>query len=564
MIFSLSYIMKDMTERKLIMNYEDNLVIRAKNGDYNAINLLLDNNKSCIYAIAFAVLKNHEDAEDATQKTMITVWHSIGTLENPEAFKSWLYRIAHTRSLNVLQSKKNNRFILDDDISDMPQLEDMENEFMLPQAYAERDDLRERLNRIINGLSAVQRETIVLYYFNDRSVAEIAEIMDCSENTVKSRLYLARNSIKTKIEEQERKSGEKFFGIAAGVIPIGKLIAEHASKTALQPAESARILNSAYAAAIYGAKSAGGTSAAGYAGAVAAKTGLSAGAKAAIIVGVAVAAIGAAVGTIAIVDSMNKYLYTQRVNTSDKASPTYVPSITIPSTAPATTYYVPETTAAPTSLKCDSAFSAYKSVLEQNAGAIKAYDWQFSDGSESKPVVLADIMGDETPELIFVYETVENNTKHSRLEIYTYENGECKDVFFENDYLQTQLQTIPSYFMFQQNDDKSLYIAKHENKVGDSFKIFRLFAQNGIIGSGETIYIFESFNGVSSTKSAKIDSLNADYDTAKAKEGQLFDNISNLLMKSGNLPAEYSEAAAKHTNESMTYSEAIEYLKNGG
>ena len=113
------------------MSYEDNLVIQAKNGNSNAINFLLDNNKSYIYAIAFAVLKNHEDAEDATQKTMITVWQNIGTLENPEAFKSWLYHIAHTRSLNVLQSKKNNRFILDEDISDLPHLEDMENDFML-------------------------------------------------------------------------------------------------------------------------------------------------------------------------------------------------------------------------------------------------------------------------------------------------------------------------------------------------------------------------------------------------------------------------------------------------
>ena len=209
------------------MSYEDNLVIQAKNGDSNAINFLLDNNKSYIYAIAFAVLKNHEDAEDATQKTMITVWQNIGTLENPEAFKSWLYHIAHTRSLNVLQSKKNNRFILDEDISDLPHLEDMENDFMLPQAYAERDDLRERLNRIINGLSAVQRESIVLYYFNDRSVAEISEIMDCSENTVKSRLYLARHSIKTRIEEQERKSGERFYGVAVGVLPIGYFVEEH-------------------------------------------------------------------------------------------------------------------------------------------------------------------------------------------------------------------------------------------------------------------------------------------------------------------------------------------------
>ena len=49
------------------MNYENELVIRAKSGDPNALNLLLDNNKSYIYAIAFSLLKNHEDAEDAVR-----------------------------------------------------------------------------------------------------------------------------------------------------------------------------------------------------------------------------------------------------------------------------------------------------------------------------------------------------------------------------------------------------------------------------------------------------------------------------------------------------------------
>ena len=53
--------------------------------------------------------------------------------------------------------------------------------------------MRERLFLIIDSLSPVQRETVVLHYFHDKSVSEISEIMDCSQGTVKSRLYLARN-----------------------------------------------------------------------------------------------------------------------------------------------------------------------------------------------------------------------------------------------------------------------------------------------------------------------------------------------------------------------------------
>ena len=243
------------------MKKEKDLVKRAKYGDAKALNRLLDNNKSYIYAIAFSLLKNHEDAEDAVQKTMIAVWQSIGSLENTEAFKSWLYRIAHTRSLNILQSRKKEHVVLDDDIGDLPQLEEMESELMLPQAYAERDDLRERLDRIIDGLSAVQRETIVLYYFNDRSIAEIAEIMDCSENTVKSRLYLARQSIKTEIEEQERKSGEKFFGAVPGAIPLKRFVVDHIGSQLPLKKQLTRILKTAERLAKQGAPAASKTTA---------------------------------------------------------------------------------------------------------------------------------------------------------------------------------------------------------------------------------------------------------------------------------------------------------------
>ena len=120
---------------------------------------------------------------------------------------------------------------------------------MLPQEYAENNDLRERLFLIIDSLSPVQRETVVLHYFHDKSVSEISEIMDCSQGTVKSRLYLARNSIRTEIEEQEKRSGQRFFGFAVGVIPVGRFVAENTAKTLLSPQTGAKLLLAAQQAA---------------------------------------------------------------------------------------------------------------------------------------------------------------------------------------------------------------------------------------------------------------------------------------------------------------------------
>ncbi len=225
------------------------MVQQAKNGGSRALNSLLEMNRDRVYAIAFALLKNKEDAEDAMQQALIAVWHNIGRLENPDAFENWLYRITYTRSLNIFKSRKNKEMVIENDIGDMPQAELFESELMLPQEYAENNDLRERLFLIIDSLSPVQRETVVLHYFHDKSVSEISEIMDCSQGTVKSRLYLARNSIRTEIEEQEKRSGQRFFGFAVGVIPVGRFVAENTAKTLLSPQTGAKLLLAAQQAA---------------------------------------------------------------------------------------------------------------------------------------------------------------------------------------------------------------------------------------------------------------------------------------------------------------------------
>ena len=349
------------------------LVWQAKNGNAQALNALLDANKGKIYAAAYALLKNREDAEDAMQQALIAVWQNIGKLAAPEAFETWLYRVTYTRSLNILKSRKNNEMVIENDIGDMPQAALLESELMLPHEYAERNDLRERLFLIIDSLSPVQRETVVLYYFHDKSVGEISEIMDCSAGTVKSRLYLARNTIRTEIEEQERKSGQKFFGFAVGAVPLGRFVAENTAKTMLSPQAGARILFAARQAAF-----AGGSVAAGAAAdAAATKAGLSAGAKAAIIIGAAATAIGITIGTVAVVNSTDKpedSIYYVRAFEGDK-KPSYAPDLPVGTTAAASTAPTEPTTQA-ASADFSEAYRAYLDTLSINTDLINEYDWQ--------------------------------------------------------------------------------------------------------------------------------------------------------------------------------------------
>ena len=200
------------------------LVTAAQNGDQKSFEALYGIYYGKIYALARMILKNESNAEDVLQDTFITAWRKLGTLKTPETFSVWLQIIAKNLCNDQLR-KKNIAILLDAD-RDIEDFDAEDTEELLPAIYTERADLKERLGRIIERLSDVQRQAIVLYYYSGLSVEEISDVMECGVNTVKTRLYLARRTIRAEIEEEERKSGERFFGIiGVPMLPFGRLIA---------------------------------------------------------------------------------------------------------------------------------------------------------------------------------------------------------------------------------------------------------------------------------------------------------------------------------------------------
>ena len=211
-----------MTERQI------SLVIGAQNGDVKSFEMLFSEFYEKVYGFSRMILKNDRDAEDILQETFITAWQKFGTLKTPETFSVWIQVIA--RNLCNMQLRRKNIEILLDAEQDITRLDDEESEEMLPSIYSERTDLKERFSEIIDSLSEVQRQTIILYYFNELSIEEISSVMSCSPGTVKSRLFLARNAIKAEIQEDEDKRGERFYGIVGiPLIPLSRLINNHMS-----------------------------------------------------------------------------------------------------------------------------------------------------------------------------------------------------------------------------------------------------------------------------------------------------------------------------------------------
>ena len=131
------------------------------------------------------------------QLTFLNAWRNLDQLSDPAAFNTWIQVIARNLSTSHLR-KKNFVLLLDAEKDDTPvDIED--TELLLPEVYAEQEDLSRRLGKIIDSLSDVQRQAVMLFYFDQLSVEEIAQVMECSTGTVKSRLFLARKTIRTEI-----------------------------------------------------------------------------------------------------------------------------------------------------------------------------------------------------------------------------------------------------------------------------------------------------------------------------------------------------------------------------
>jgi len=206
-----------MTEKQIA------LVKKAQIGDVPSFEELYGLYYNKVFGFARLLLRNESDAEDVLQETFVTAYNKLNTLKEPATFSVWIQIIA--KNLCYMQLRRKNLAILLDAEQDIENFENVADDDALPSVYSERADLREELGKIIESLSEVQRQTIILYYFNELTVEEIAEMMECSVGTVKSRLYLGRNAIKAEIVDREHKSGEKFYGVVGiPLLPFAKVI----------------------------------------------------------------------------------------------------------------------------------------------------------------------------------------------------------------------------------------------------------------------------------------------------------------------------------------------------
>ena len=185
------------------------LVLSAKNGNKKAFDKLYKLTSNDVWFTCVSLLKDEENAKDIMQETYITAFLKLDTLKDEEKFCGWLTAIATNKSKNKLKGKV--EYQIDDEILIA---ETETDELMLPEEYITKAEKRKVLLQIMEDtLSFNQYQVVLMFYFNELSIAEIAQALEISEGTVKSRLNSSRAKMKTAIEDYENKSGDKLHGV---------------------------------------------------------------------------------------------------------------------------------------------------------------------------------------------------------------------------------------------------------------------------------------------------------------------------------------------------------------
>lgn len=189
-------------------------VALAREGDKKAIRELYEGTAKDVYFVAKKYIRDEQDVFDVLQDAYVVAFSKLSQLEDDDKFVQWLNCIVANKAKDYLKKKKPLLFseIMKEDQNVEEFVADNSRQFRPKDAY-NYEELKTMVSMIIDELSEENRLCILMFYFQQLSISEIAAILDISPNTVKSRLGYGRKQIKHKIERAEAK-GVVFRGVA--------------------------------------------------------------------------------------------------------------------------------------------------------------------------------------------------------------------------------------------------------------------------------------------------------------------------------------------------------------
>ncbi len=169
------------------------LVERAQQGDRQAFAQVAAGASDRLFAVAVRVLRDHDAAGDVLQGALVRIWRDLPMLRDPGRFDAWSYRLIIRQCHAELRRARRRP----------PALDLMSTDGSIGDAQLS-VALRDELERAFGRLSTDQRAVLVLMYYRDQTIPEIAESLGIPEGTVKSRLHYARSAMRAAVEADGR------------------------------------------------------------------------------------------------------------------------------------------------------------------------------------------------------------------------------------------------------------------------------------------------------------------------------------------------------------------------
>ena len=170
---------------------EKQLIKQILKGDSSSFAMLVDQYQDMAMTIAYRILGNKQEAEDVVQNAFVKSYHNLHSFRMNSKFSTWFYRIVYNTAITSKNKIKNRR---EDEITEQigVHIYDLKSESNL---HSEMDEQRMRVNKAIQQLSKNESVVVTLYYMEEYTVADVAEVMTLSKSNVKIILFRARKKL---------------------------------------------------------------------------------------------------------------------------------------------------------------------------------------------------------------------------------------------------------------------------------------------------------------------------------------------------------------------------------
>jgi RNA polymerase sigma-70 factor (ECF subfamily) len=196
------YYQQEINEMGELGYPEEKLVKRCQKGDESAFRILVENYRDLLLGTAYLILKNRQSADEVVQETVIKMWENLPSLRDSGSLKPWLMRIL-VNEANQQFRKKNIPTV---PLESAPEIPD--DDYNIDELLIQEEN-HQMLREALSSLSPEQREVIVLRYFSDLTVPEIAAAVSIPEGTVKSRLSRALDRLYMTVSSIDNPTGGK-------------------------------------------------------------------------------------------------------------------------------------------------------------------------------------------------------------------------------------------------------------------------------------------------------------------------------------------------------------------